>query len=96
MVSPPIQSNNTESPQNTSLGGFFVDYSKQGEFYQRFGQRLRAEREAAQMTQEEMARLAGINRSYLSQIESGKRHVSLYVACRLAVTLGKTLATLVE
>lgn len=101
MDSRPIKSSDSEivkeSPQAEVWGdSVFVDDSKQEEFYQHFGQRLRAVREQSQLTQEETARLAGIDRSYLSQIESGKRHISLYVACRLAMVFGQSLAAFLE
>jgi len=101
MDSPPITSDNSEiaseSPRMEVRGdSHFVDDSKQTEFYRRFGQRLKAERERVGMTQEAVAGRAGINRSYLSQIESGKRHVSLYMACRLAMVFDKKLETFLE
>lgn len=85
-----------ESPRTRVRGDFFVDTSQQKEFYRRFGQRLRVEREQAQMTQEETALQAGIDRSYLSQIETGRRRVSLYVACRLAHVFGKKVETFLD
>lgn len=101
MDSPPIISDNSEiaseSPRMEVRGdSHFVDDSKQAEFYKCFGQRLKAERERVGMTQEAVAGRAGINRSYLSQIESGKRRVSLYLACRLAMVFDKELETFLE
>ncbi len=100
MVSPLIELTHcemmNESPRIEKRGDSFVDSSKQDEFYQHFGQRLKTEREKVQMTQDEVARQAGIDRSYLSQIESGKRRVSLYVACRLAQVFGKMIEVCVD
>ena len=84
-----------EDPQN-HWGSSFVYDKKQKGFYRRFGNKLRAAREQAGLSQEETARLAGLNRPYLSQIENGKRHVSLYLAHRLAVVLGCSLDALLE
>lgn len=89
--SPAIQ----EDPRE-KRGSSFVHYSKQTNFYRSFGMRLKAAREAAGLSQEETARLAGLNRAYLSQIETGKRQVSLYLAYRLARALGSRLDSLLE
>lgn len=46
------------------------------------------------LTQEQVARLTGISRSYYTQIESGDRAPSFRVAARLAVALDVTLPCL--
>ncbi|MCE9621235.1 MAG: helix-turn-helix domain-containing protein [Actinomycetia bacterium] len=60
------------------------------------GQRLRNARLAAGLSQERLAELASINRTYVGDIEHGR--VSITVDMLLSVTraLGTTMATLVE
>jgi transcriptional regulator with XRE-family HTH domain len=52
-----------------------------------FGQRLREIREQKGISQEKLAALAGLNRTYISKIERGERNVSLETAARLASVL---------
>ena len=54
---------------------------------QRFGARLRELREASDMTQEDVAFAAGLDRSYLSGIERGKKNLSLVNIHRIAKAL---------
>ncbi len=53
-----------------------------------FGKNLRAARKSLGWTQEHLAFEAGIKRAYLSEIESGKRNVSLDVVEKLAKAIG--------
>ena len=50
------------------------------------GRNISELREAAGMSQETLASLCGINRSYLSQIENGRVNVSLAIIIRIANT----------
>lgn len=59
-----------------------------------FGQNLRAARQEAGLTQEQVADAAGAQRPYITQIESGLRNVSLELAESLARAVGKNLAEL--
>jgi ribosome-binding protein aMBF1 (putative translation factor) len=52
-----------------------------------FGQRVRRCRKHAGLSQEALADLAGLDRTYVSGIERGKRNVSLQNICRLAAAL---------
>lgn len=45
--------------------------------YVLFGKRVRELRKARQLTQQELAELTGLSRSYIGEIEIGKRNVSL-------------------
>jgi DNA-binding XRE family transcriptional regulator len=75
----------------------FVDSSLQTKtFYRQFGQRVRYLREACGLTQEELARQLPLDRGYLSEIENGKRRVSLQIAHRLAQVLNVSLDSLLE
>jgi transcriptional regulator with XRE-family HTH domain len=59
---------------------------------QRFGRTLRSLRQAAGLTQEEVAHRADIHVTYLSQIEGGKRNPGLENIIYLAKAIGVTPA----
>lgn len=56
-----------------------------------FGQRLRLAREALSLSQEALAEKADIHRTYVSQVESGKRNVAVDNMERLAKAVGTEL-----
>ena len=56
-----------------------------------FGERIKALRKTQGISQEEFAKLAGINRSYVAGMESGKRNVSLETIEKIASAFGLTL-----
>ena len=60
-----------------------------------FGERVRRLREGAGLSQEELAHAAGIDRSYMSDIERGTTNVTLETMARIATGLRTTLAALV-
>jgi len=64
-----------------------VDKTQQQRVKQRFGERLHELRKARNMTQEDLAFAAELDRSYLSAIERGKRNLSLVNIHRLAGAL---------
>lgn len=64
-----------------------MDKAQQKQVKQRFGARLHELRRARNMSQEDLAFAAGLDRSYLSSIERGKRNLSLVNICRLAAAL---------
>ncbi len=57
------------------------------EVLQLFAQNLRACRQAKGVSQEELAFLAGFSRSYYSEIETGKRNLSLLNLVKLLAVL---------
>jgi transcriptional regulator with XRE-family HTH domain len=59
-----------------------------------FGKRLRELREATGMSQEALAHEAGLDRTYVSSVERGKRNISLENIERLAKALGVKLKDL--
>ncbi len=53
-----------------------------------FGSRVRAARIRLSISQEELADRAGLDRTYISGIERGRRNLALVNLCRLAEGLG--------
>ena len=62
----------------------------------RFGVRIRELRKATGMSQEAFADRCGLDRTYISGIERGKRNVSLENLKVLAKALNMSLSTLLE
>ena len=56
-----------------------------------FGQVVRSRREAAGLSQEQLAFTAGIDRSFVSKIEVGKVRLGLGIAKKIADALGVPL-----
>ncbi len=53
-----------------------------------FGQHIRALRKQQEVSQEEMAARAGLDRSYLGHIERGEKNITLLKIYQLAEALG--------
>jgi len=66
------------------------------EILRRFGEHLRRYRIAKNLTQEELAAKARFSRSYYTEIETGKRNISLLNLKKLADCLEISLAELVS
>ena len=64
--------------------------------FKRFGKRVRMLRTTREISQEKLADLAGLHRTYVGSIERGERNVSLANLMRLADALGISLSVLVE
>jgi len=60
----------------------------------RFGEKLRKVRQRVGLSQERLAELAGLHRTYVSSVERGQRNISLENVERLADALGITMAEL--
>lgn len=52
-----------------------------------FAHRLRALRHERGLSQEQLADLAGLDRTYVSSCETGRRNVTLRTICRLSAAL---------
>jgi transcriptional regulator with XRE-family HTH domain len=63
-------------------------------FAQYVGHRIRTIREGNGMKQRELAEDAGVSVSFLSDVENGKRYVSLVNAVNIAHALGVPLSNL--
>jgi transcriptional regulator with XRE-family HTH domain len=60
----------------------------------RFGRRLRETRKGQGVSQEKLAALAGLHRTYVSSVERGEKNISLLNIEKLARALGVTMAAL--
>ena len=58
------------------------------------GRSVRKRREAKALTQEVLAELAGLDRTYISAVERGGRNLSLSSIARIAKALGTTISEL--
>ena len=63
---------------------------------EQFGERIRALRQARGWTQVEMADFLAMDRSYLSEIETGKKDPSLTMLKTLATGLKTTISKLAD
>lgn len=63
---------------------------------ERFGDAVRARREELELTQEQLADRAGIHRTYLSDVERGRRNVSILNVERLALALSLKVSELFQ
>lgn len=52
-----------------------------------FGEKLRSLRISKKLSQEKVAELAELDRTYISSVELGKRNISIVNICRLAAAL---------
>ena len=60
----------------------------------RFGQAVRKIRRDQGISQEELAERCGLHRTYISDVELGKRNVSLENIERIAISLNRSLVEL--
>ena len=63
---------------------------------EKFGNRIRTLRKERGLSQEDLAELSGLDRTYISGIERGLRNVALRNIAALAQALGVSLADLFE
>jgi transcriptional regulator with XRE-family HTH domain len=61
-----------------------------------FGKRMRSLREAKGISQEKLAEYAGLDRTYISSVERGKRNISLVNIELIAKGLGVKPSKLLE
>lgn len=60
------------------------------------GARIRTRRKALELSQESLALLAEVDRSYFGAIERGERNVTFTVLCRLCIALECDIAYLTK
>ena len=58
------------------------------------GSRIRAQRKRIGLTQEELALVAGVDRSYFGAVERGERNITFMVLYRLCIALRCDVALL--
>ena len=63
---------------------------------QRFGTRVKALRQSKKLSQEKLANLAEVDRTYLPEVERGERNISLVVSEKIAHALGTKLSILID
>lgn len=63
---------------------------------QKFGRRIKEVRKAKGLSQEKLANLAEVDRTYLPEVERGERNISLVVAEKIANALGEKLSKMLE
>ena len=63
---------------------------------QRFGANLRRLRQARGLSQEGLAQIAGIHRTYIGAVERGERNVSIDNMERIAAAVGASVADLLS
>jgi len=68
--------------------------SDEGTVRQRFGRRIRQLREAKGWSQERLAAEAQLHATYISEVEHGKRNISIDNIARLAEALDVPIAAL--
>lgn len=61
-----------------------------------FGDALRTCRRSRNLSQEELGQLAGLDRTYISGLERGKRNPTLKVIVHLAACLGTSASVLLQ
>lgn len=81
---------------SSSLGNSWRHFKEQrlANVFVRFGMRLREIRLKKELSQERLAELAGLHRTYVSSVERGERNISLENIDRLANALGEPMAKL--
>ena len=80
--------------KNTS-GSFFVGYNQQ-DINKKFGSAIRKKRIELGYSQESLAEIAGLNRSFLSELERGITTISIERAEKLCRVLGTSLAEILS
>jgi transcriptional regulator with XRE-family HTH domain len=60
-----------------------------------FGRTVRRLRESRGLSQEKLAELAGIHRTYIGDVERGTRNIALVNMTRIAKALGTSLSRLI-
>lgn len=63
---------------------------------ERFGARIKELRKAKGLSQEKLANLAEIDRTYMPEVERGERNISLVVAEKIANALGEKLSSMLK
>jgi len=68
----------------------------EGAILQELGTRIRAQRKRIGLTQEALAFVANVDRSYYGAVERGERNITFTVLCRLCIALQCDVAALTK
>jgi transcriptional regulator with XRE-family HTH domain len=71
------------------------DTTQQAEFYRQLGVNIRECREQRRLSQETVARMIGLTRTSLTNIESGRQHPPLHTFCEIVEQLGANYTELI-
>ena len=88
-------SRNTQKARPKRRAFSFVGNNRQ-KVTMRFGMALREKRRALGLTQADLARITGMSRSYISEVEGGHENISLERAEKLASAVQCSLAELIK
>lgn len=61
-----------------------------------YGEKIKAIRKSQNISQEKLAELADLDRTYISDIENGKRNVSIETVFKIAKALDKPMISFFE
>ena len=61
-----------------------------------YGEKVKAIRKSQNVSQEKLAELAELDRTYISDIENGKRNVSIETVFKIAKALDKSIVNFFE
>jgi len=61
-----------------------------------YGEKVKAIRKSQNVSQEKLAELADLDRTYISDIENGKRNVSIETVLKIAKALDKPMVSFFE
>lgn len=73
-----------------------INQQEKEKMQSKFGERLAELRNSKKITQENFAFEVGVDRTYISYLERGKRNPSLYMLARLAKALHSTVSELTD
>lgn len=62
----------------------------------KFGQKVQAVRSGQKISQEKLAELSELDRTYISSVERGQRNISILNIIKIANALGVTASSLLE
>lgn len=72
---------------SSSPFGDVIDMLNRDQILKELGARIRQTRKAADLTQEDLAEKAGLDRSYIGSIERGQRNITFTVLCQIVHAL---------
>ena len=73
-----------------------ISHMADSDILEKFGKRVRELRQKCELSQEELAEECGLDRTYMSGIERGKRNLGLRNIEKVAAALGITITELME